>query len=187
MGQTRRRDLPLNLPTSFDEDARLLRNKLLTYRLKTLLTLQLPPTYLTRGLEPRLAQVLGPLMAIMPEHETLLTLARQLQEEVTTEQGDSLEAHVAVTLSGMYSSGQEPPSVSSVCDGVRKILISESASQREFGRVTPKKVGSIIREFGLKTERGPRGNRAYVIKDWRPDAIDAMVGRFGLDAQEAEA
>ena len=187
MGQTRRRDLPLNLPTSFDEDARLLRNKLLTYRLKTLLTLRLPPTYLTHGLEPRLAQVLGPLMAIMPEHETLLTLARQLQEDVTTEQGDSLEAHVAVTLLGAYSKGQEPPSVSSVCDGVRKMLITESAPQREFGQVTPKKIGSIIREFGLKTVRGPTGNRAYVIKHWRQDAIDAMVARFGLDAQEAEA
>lgn len=182
MRSTRRRDLPLALPASFYEEAQAIRNNLLAFRLTNLSTLKPRSAHVMSGLAPRFAQVLSPLMAVMPEHEALLALAHQQMQDVAMDRAGTLDARVASVLAERYRDGQDPPRISAVREEVRKLLIAEKALNREIGQVTHKKVGAIIRNLGFETGRATTGNRPYEVKSWDKGALEEMAVRFGLDA-----
>lgn len=182
MHSTRRSDLPLALPSSFYEEAQAIRNNLLAFRLAKLPNLEHPASYPISGLGSRFAQVLSPLMAVMPEHEPLLALAHRLQQDVAMERASTLDARVATALWKRYRAAKGPPLVREVRKDVIELLIADEAPQRELDEVTPKKVGAIVRSLGFETGRAPAGNRPYMVKHWDKDVLETLALRFGLDA-----
>ena len=93
-----RAGIPINLPESFEEEARELRNKLLLYRLRTRRHRRpLAEASVPSGLEPRLSQILLPLLATVPSEETrarLLSLARRSGQVLSAERAMAIEAEV---------------------------------------------------------------------------------------------
>ena len=62
-----RSDIPINLPETFKEEARELRNKLLLYRFHRRLEVKLDPGLADPKLEPRLNQILLPLLSVVSD------------------------------------------------------------------------------------------------------------------------
>jgi hypothetical protein len=140
-GRSLRKDIPINLPEAFEEEARVLRNKLLLYRLRTRASprqLATPPP----GLEPRLSQILLPLLSTVPTQETrerLLALAKHSGEVISAERAMAMEAEVLAIL---YELRQEkaPLTVQEIAQRFAK----RHAAEYEHA-VTPRWIGSILR------------------------------------------
>jgi hypothetical protein len=142
MGTRRLRpDIPINLPESFEEEARTLRNKLLLYRLRTRATRQ-PLAAAPPGLEPRLSQILLPLLSTAPSEETrerLLSLARRSGEAISTERAMAREAEVLAIL---YELREEKAPLT-VIEIARRFAKRHAAEYEHV--VTPRWIGSILR------------------------------------------
>jgi hypothetical protein len=64
-GRQLRADVPINLPDGFREEARELRNKLLLYRFHRRFEVKLDPSLADPALEPRVNQILVPLLSVI--------------------------------------------------------------------------------------------------------------------------
>jgi hypothetical protein len=102
MGSRRPRpEIPFNLPQSFHEEARDLRNKLLLFRFRNF---RLPRDLATARdphLEPRVAQILAPLLATVSDplvQERLRELGRRQCRDLQADRGLSMEAQVLDVL-----------------------------------------------------------------------------------------
>lgn len=138
-----RADIPINLPESFEDEARELRNKLLLYRLRTRSSRRpLAGASVPAGLEPRLSQILLPLLATVPSEETrarLLLLARRSGQVLSAERAMAIEAEVLAVL---YELRQEnlPLSVAEIT----KRFADRHAAEYQYV-VTPRWIGSVLR------------------------------------------
>jgi hypothetical protein len=92
-----RSDIPINLPDSFRDEARELRNKLLLYRFHRRFEVKLDPSLADPGLEPRLNQILLPLLSVIGDaglREELRSVATEAQANLVSERGLLMEAQV---------------------------------------------------------------------------------------------
>lgn len=140
-GRSLRKDIPINLPEAFEEEARALRNKLLLYRLRTRSNprqLATPPP----GLEPRLSQILLPLLSTAPSEETrerLLALAKRSGEVISAERAMAMEAEVLAIL---YELREEKVPLTVI--EIAQRFAKRHAAEYEHV-VTPRWIGSILR------------------------------------------
>jgi hypothetical protein len=138
-----RADIPINLPECFEEEARTLRGKLLLYRLRTRGTRrQLAEASALKGLEPRLSQILLPLLAIAPRQETrdrLLSLARRSGQVLSAERAMAIEAEVLAIL---YELWQEKLPLTVI--EITRRFAQRHGAEYEYA-VTPRWIGSILR------------------------------------------
>lgn len=138
-----RADIPINLPERFEEEARALRNMLLLYRLRTRGSRrQLAALSAPAGLEPRLSQILLPLLAIAPRKETrerLLSLARRSGQVLSAERAMAIEAEVLAVL---YELRQEKAPLAVI--EITRRFAQRRAVEYEHA-VTPRWIGSILR------------------------------------------
>lgn len=168
-----RRNVPLALPPSFHEEAETLRNRLLHFRFSAqgrMGALSFDPL-----LEPRLAQLLAPLLAVVPEgptREELRQLGRVYGGHLTQERGHSMEAQVLEIIVDQMREGREVP--------LKEIALSfEDRHGGEMARnVTPRWIGWIVRErLRLKPLR--RGG-VYVLPSSEHHKLGALCQRYGL-------
>jgi hypothetical protein len=92
-----RKDIPINLPETFKDEARELRNKLLLFRFHRRLDVGLDTTRSDPQFEPRLNQILLPLLSIVKDEralEPLRWVAQRAQTEMVAERGLRHEAQV---------------------------------------------------------------------------------------------
>jgi len=138
-----RSDIPINLPERFEEEARTLRDKLLMYRLRTRGSRrQLAAISAPAGLEPRLSQILLPLLATAPSEETrerLLSLARRSGQVLSAERAMAMEAEVLAILYEL----REQKAPLSVAEITRRFAQRHGAEYEHA--VTPRWIGSILR------------------------------------------
>lgn len=136
-----RADISINLPEEFEEEARALRNKLLMYRLRTRASRR-PLAAAPPGLEPRLSQILLPLLSTAPTEETrarLLSLAKRSGEVISTERAMAMEAEVLAIL---YELRQEKVPLT-VLEIAQRFAKRHAAEYEHV--VTPRWIGSILR------------------------------------------
>jgi len=89
-----REDIPLNLPPELREEALVLRNRLLLFRCRNLPKPRDLARAADRQLEPRLAQILSPLMATIEDKEArsrLRDLARGYERQLVADRGMETE------------------------------------------------------------------------------------------------
>jgi hypothetical protein len=92
-----RKDIPLSLPASFHEEARQIRNKCLSYRFRNLNALKGVDIARIEGVEPRVAQVFGPLLAVARDKEAkrrMLAIARGKSGTLQAERSATLNAQL---------------------------------------------------------------------------------------------
>lgn len=180
-----RADIPINLPASHGREATELRNRLLTFRFRNLLKVpceQMPP--LDPGLEPRLNQVLSPLMSVIQDNETreeLKVFARTLQRDIVADRGADTEAQVLEIIKTLRE--DEHPEF-----GLSVKVIAGKFAER-FGddyarRVTAHWIGYVIRKrLGIKTERRRDG---YMIVSTETAKLDRLLEKYGLASVNLE-
>src|SRR6202163_1903825 len=106
-----RSDIPINLPETFKEEARELRNKLLLYRFHRRHEVKLDPTLADRRLEPRLNQIMLPLLSVIGDaklRDDLRGVALNAQASIVADRGLLMEAQVLEILAELMSTSSRP-------------------------------------------------------------------------------
>ncbi len=177
MGRVKlRADIPIRLDDGFWEEARELRNKLLTWRFRNYRNPLVFEDKPIEGLHPRLQQIIIPLLAVMPDpeiQETLLEHVRRYHKELIADRALSWESEAIIALLRIHEKTE--------IDGV---LVKEIAKEMnldwESGEsVSAKKVGWILRaRLHLKADRTSRGFCLSISRN--QERIDLWKERLGI-------
>lgn len=200
---TSRNDIPFALDDSFWNEAEEIRNALLGYRFKYIenqtrryadpqmnqgkgglaglagLSLNEQKKQSLNDLEPRLRQTMFPLLFVIPEDrmEEFIKFTKEYQKEAIEDRGLALEGICAKTLFQLLETGSEV----SVKDLRKKI--NDELDSDKF-KITPQKLGKILKSLGLKTKPVGHEKIPYIIKN--EITLKRLRIRFGITSDTAE-
>jgi hypothetical protein len=182
-GRPLREDIPLNLPAELREEARQLRNKLLLFRCRNLTKPRDLARAADRQLEPRLAQILSPLMATIEDEEAkgrLRDLAHGLERQLVTDRGMETEGQLLEVIRDL-AAAETPLSVKEIA-----ALFADRHENDYDRKVSPKWVGYLLRrKLGLQPQRV---GGAFLLPPTESAKLARLYEKYGLvEAREAEA
>lgn len=171
-----RKDIPINLPPEHDREALDLRNQLLLFRFRNIGKVPNLIEFADRSLEPRLAQVFAPLLAVAPDEETrveLRTLAREYNSDMAADRGSATEADLLEAIRGLWDTTNGRPSMKDI---VNFLLERHGA---EYEHLTAKRVGWVLRrKLGLLTVKS---EGFYTIASSEAGKLARLYERYGVD------
>lgn len=172
-----RRDIPLNLPSSYEDEARALRNKLLLYRLRMADRISPILEIVDPSIEPRLNQIFAPLLCVVDRddsREELRSLARAYHQDLISDRGMDVEAQVLQIIRHVIASSTRPAvTIKDVTEG----FIEHYGQEYEF-KITNKWIGGIIRrKLHLDTHKS---NGVYVLPLTEQPKLDLLYERYGI-------
>jgi hypothetical protein len=176
MGQYRLRDdVPINLPSTWKEEALHIPNKLLLFRFRNL-NKRLPAENLVdRSIEPRLNQIFVPLLSIIEDPEArrdLQELAKRYNREMIADR-----EIVRDMLSSPYGEQRLP------LKDITSWFVDRHGMDYER-KVTSKLIGTIIRKrLNLKTQKS---HGIYVIPLSERPKLDRLYEKYGIASKEAQ-
>jgi hypothetical protein len=182
-GRPLREDIPLNLPAELREEALALRNRLLLLRCRNLTKPRDLVTAADRQLEPRLAQILSPLMATIEDEEAkgrLRDLARGLERQIVTDRGMETEGQLLEVIRDL-AAAETPLSVKEIT-----ALFADRHENDYDRKVSPKWVGYLLRrKLGLQPQRV---GGAFVLPPTESTKLARLYEKYGLlEAKDEEA
>ncbi|WP_259265832.1 hypothetical protein [Bradyrhizobium elkanii] len=173
-----RDDVPINLPETFKEEARELRNKLLLYRFHRRHEVKLDATLADPKLEPRLNQIMLPLLSVIGNPELRVALrnaAHNAQASIVAERGLLMEAQVLEVLAELMITTDRP--IVPVAD-VTMGLIERYGAEYERP-ITNRWIGSVLRKkLNLQTYKS---HGVYVIPMNERQKVEVLCGRYGVN------
>ena len=184
MGDRRLRDdIPINLSSSYKEEALHLRNQLLLFRFRNLHRRHVGEGLVDRTIEPRLNQIFVPLLSIIEDpkaREDLQELARRYHREIISDRGMDMEAQILEVIRDLLASQESTLSMKDITSW----FVDRHGEDYER-KVTPKWIGSIIRKkLRLKTHKS---NGVYIIPIAEMPKLKLLFERYGVArTQEGE-
>lgn len=181
LGQGRLRgDIPINLPDSWSDEARTLRNQLLAFRFEHWHRDRPTEALVDRSLEPRLNQVFTPLLAVLDDEgarENLRRFARRFQQQLVSDRGLELEARVLEIIRALRESDE------SVRLSMKDITqwFADRFGEEYDTKVTTKWIGSIIRRKLLV--RTQKSHGVFVIPRSEYPKLDLLFEKYGIAEQ----
>ena len=179
MGARRLRpDVPINLPPTFKEEARALRSKLLLYRFHRRATVKLDESLADPALEPRLNQILLPLLSVVSDtnlRAALKEAARESQASLVAERGMSVEAQVLEVLAEMMQHAEG----AGVPVGAVSAALNERHGQEYDRPITDRWVGAIVRK--RLNLRAYKSHGVYVIPSAQRLDVEQLCLRYGIE------
>ncbi|MBI3818855.1 MAG: hypothetical protein HY286_09220 [Planctomycetes bacterium] len=173
-----RNDIPINLPPEHDVEALELRNQLLLFRFRNMGRVPQLVEFADRSLEPRLAQVFAPLLAVAADEETrteLRTLARQYNADMAADRGSATEADLLEAVRDLCVSAAGRPSMKEIA-----ALLMERHG-REYDNISAKRVGWLLRrKLGLATEKS---HGSFVLAGSESEKLARLYARYGIEQQ----
>ena len=172
-----RSDIPINLPDSFKDEARELRNKLLLYRFHRRFDVKLDESLVDPRLEPRLNQILLPLLSVVSDETLradLRSMGLEAQLSLVADRGLLVEAQVLEILAELMAGSERP--VIPVADIVR-VFIERYGFEYERP-ITNRWIGSILRKrlnIGTYKSHG-----VYVVPTADRSKIEMLCARYGV-------
>lgn len=169
-----RADIPLSLPKDFHVEALELRNSLLGYRFRNLHRQWSVESVRNVGLEPRVAQVFGPLFALASDdsvRERLMVLARGRTGTLQAERSASIEAQLLGIMFDMRRNA---------CPLAVKDIAERFASRHgsDYQKpITPRWIGAQLRRRLSLVPLKTHGTFVLPDSDLR---LAALFERFGL-------
>jgi len=137
-----RADIPLNLPTSFAQEAQELRDKLLMFRFLNRDKPHDLPTIRDATIEPRIAQIFAPLLATIEStaaRERMLVLARRYSAVLAADRSMTIEAQLLESIHALWTAA-------------RPLIVKDIAESfaEKFGNeyrrpATPRWIGALLR------------------------------------------
>jgi hypothetical protein len=173
-----RKDIPIGLPNSWEEEARSIRNKLLLYRFRHYGKAAIRSTAMDPSLEPRMNQIYRPILAVMDDTEArqmLLNYAHTKHREVVLDRTMEMEAQVlSMILDCSRSRGRQSL-------GISIKHIADRLSQKhglDYDRaITPKWIGTIVRQkLHLKTYKR---HGAFVVSV-NEKTLEPLYEKYGI-------
>jgi hypothetical protein len=183
-----RRDIPINLPPVYKDEARVLRNKLLLYRFHNHGKNHAPSLVLDERIEPRLRQIFIPLMSIVSDdavREELRDVLWQYHQDLRADRSMEVEAQTLEVIRELLATSSQP-SVSI------KAVTAQFCRRhgRDYERITPKWIGTIIRKrLHLRTHKSSGG--IFVISPEELQKLPRLYEKYGVtpadDADKVES
>ena len=170
-----RRDIPISLPKTFHSEATELRNCLLWYRFRNLGKDHSIEPLREAGIEPRVAQVFGPLLSVAsepPARQRLITIARKRSNTLNAERGASIEAELLGIMGDMRRE-KVPLGVKAITE----LFVSRHGADYQRA-VTPRWIGGQIRRRLSLVPIKQRGT--FVVAEDDP-RLRALFGRYGIE------
>jgi hypothetical protein len=172
-----RTDIPINLPSSFKDEARELRNKLLLFRFHRRHEVRLDESLVDLRLEPRLNQILLPLLSVVADNNLrneLRSLALETQMGTIAERGLLVEAQVLEILVQLMETSRRP--VVPVADVV--IGLSERYGTEYEWPITNRWIGGILRKrLNIHTYKS---HGVYVVPATERTKVEILCARYGV-------
>lgn len=175
-GRTIRQDVPSALPQSFPREAENLRNHLLYFRFSvrgSAGALTFDP-----HLEPRLGQLMAPLMAILPEgiaRQELRRVGRAYGRQISQDRAHTMEAEILEVLEELMRGGRD------VAVGEVAQSLEDRYGEGTSRKVTPRWIGWILRER-LRLSPVRKGG-VYVVPTSEMGKVWGLCRRYGLDGE----
>jgi hypothetical protein len=182
-GRALRADIPISLPEQQEAEAHALRSKLLMYRLRERASTQIDPALVDPRLEPRMNQILLPLLSVAPNEEVrdaIRGYAAQVQEGVVSDRAGSTEGQLLSVISASVSD-EERHTLS-----LQEIVVAFAARfGSEYDRpITHRFVGGVLRaRLGLPLYK-TNGVIAVSLKD--RTRLAALFARYGVGENEGK-
>lgn len=163
--------IPMQLPLSFEDEARALRNKLLKWRFDNFARIVADESKV-RHLEPRLGQIGASLCAVADDGKTRRRLVAFLTGYSDRQKSNSPIALIAQALANLQGELKASATVGDIANEVNKL-----AAEQGLEPMTARRVGGILRSLGFETTRKMRGYRVNL------DAgkIGALCRRYGVE------
>jgi hypothetical protein len=178
MGSRRlRADIPINLPDTFKEEARELRNKLLLYRFHRRFDARVDANLADPKLEPRLNQILLPLLSIIQDptlRSELRSVALEARSNLIAERGLLMEAQVLEILAELMVTIDRPVvPVAEITAG----LVERYGAEYERP-ITNRWIGSVLRKrLNLHTYKS---HGIYVLPKSERTKVELLCVRYGV-------
>lgn len=176
-GRTLRSDIPIHLPASFHDEARLLRNQLLAWRFHSRFSVGPDPSRAAVGVAPRYRQSSLALLSLVDDPALREQIGRELAGEearVLHERADTLEAAMLTTIVDTFGGLSAPNApVNEIAERFNALAAAD------LGRpMSNKWVGSFIRrKLRLTTTKT---NGVYVVPPTERAKVIALAERFGV-------
>ena len=183
-GRSLRKDIPINLPACFEEEALHLRNKLLLFRFRNRLKERQLEDLLPDGIEPRLRQIFAPVLSVIGDpgiRERLRAFAGAYQCELVADRRTQVEAQVLEVLRSLAEAGEAL--------GVKDITTAfiERYGDEYGGRITPRWIGGVLRRrLGLRTQKS---HGTFLVPPSEFPKLAHLYERFGVSpgGEQAQA
>ena len=174
-----RADIPINLPDGFREEARELRNKLLLFRFHHRFEIKLDASLADRKLEPRLNQILLPLLSVISDQNLraeLQSVALHAQANLVAERGLQVEAQVLEILAELMATTDR--AVVPVAD-VTLGLIERYGAEYERP-ITNRWIGGVLRKrLNISTYKS---HGIYVVPMSEHAKVELLCTRYGINS-----
>jgi hypothetical protein len=170
-----RRDIPLNLSEEFKHEARVLRNKLLLYRIRSRALQRDVNSESLSGVEPRLAQIFRPLLATSDpaSREQLLAAAEGLSGELRGDRLGSVEGEVLEVLRDLWEASAFAVAVKDVAQEFGK----RHGDDYEW-KVTARWIGNVLRKKLFLSTVKSNGN--FVVPRSEGRKLRNLLELYGL-------
>jgi hypothetical protein len=202
--ELRKAGVPLQIGKPFYDEARELRNMLLTWRLRTWQPdVEIDDSQIDEQVQARLNQVAAPLKQIVKDpalKAEIVDFVRHYHDRMVTEKSLTLEAKVLQALVEIQEAAPltlDPTgrpcdpyfdfSVKNIAKVTNQIIdqenLGDDAEDRSGGKkLTPRGVGSILRKgLQLQVERATAGPlKGNFVLHWDDERILGLRGRYGL-------
>lgn len=180
-GRSLREDIPISLPDAQEEEAHLLRSKLLMYRLRERNRAAIDPSLADAGLEPRMNQILLPLLAVAPTEgarAAILAYAAGIQRGIVYDRAGSTEGQLLLVIADTIN--KEPKTVLPLREIVAAFIDRFGS---EYDRpITNRYLGGVLRNrLGLPLYK-TNGVVAVLLKD--EGRINSLFARYGIGESE---
>ena len=183
-GRNLRKDVPLNLPSTFHEEATALRNKLLMYRFRHFAQAGHIGEVVDPSIEPRLNQVFSPLLSIIEDQavrKALRDLAREHHKDLTADRGMDIEAHVLSVIQSLTATSRKP---NLFIKDITKGFLERYGKETEHA-VTNQWIGMTVRrKLQLRTYKS-HGN--YCVPPSERPKLERLYERYGLTGDSTRA
>jgi hypothetical protein len=176
-----RQDIPINTPACFAEEALELRNKLLLYRFHQQSSTKLDDSLLDPSLEPRVNQVLLPLLSIVRDrdlHAQFRTLASRTQSILAAERGNSLEGQILEVLAELIVE----PERSSVSIGEIAVQFAARHGADYERPVTNRQISGVLRR--RLNIQAYKSHGVYVVPIGQRAKVGILAHRYGINAAD---
>lgn len=167
--------IPLNLPEAHKNEALTLRNKLLMYRLRHRLSARLDPGLIDPRLEPRMNQILLPLLSVVSDEalrSDIQSTAASLQAGLLAERGATTEGQVLSIMLRLVGNADSKPSVGEIAEQFR----TEFGAEHER-LITNRWIASLLRRLGIRLYKT---NGVVVTVPGQCERIAALAERYGV-------
>jgi len=175
MAPVRPSGIPINLPDRQKVEALELRNQLLTFRLKHRLSTRLDPTLLDENLEPRMNQILLPLLSVAPTHEmrtAIRELARGFQANLLDERSATTEGQLLSVLAGLVTSISSKLPISEIA----RVFATEYGKEYERP-IANRWIGGVLRQLGISIYKSMG---VFVLIPGQETKIANLCERYGV-------